>query len=253
MAWVRSLAGGLAGALTFGLAGPALAQPLAPERTEVDLELVLAVDASWSMDAEEQLIQRRGYAAAFRDEDVIAAMTGGYHGRIAVTYFEWASEIAQRQTVPWTLIDSPESAEAFALAIDTAPPGTARGTSISGALRTSAELLRANEYDGLKRVIDISGDGQNISGPYLPPIREAVIGEGVIINGLPLMLRPFEEGDLGAYYEQQVIGGPGSFVIPVYDVSTLASSIRSKLIQEIAGVPAESRHAALADGTSAAD
>jgi hypothetical protein len=227
----------LAGALTaLLLPGVSAAQDEAA-LIEVDVELVLAVDASLSMDLEEQLIQRRGYAAAFRDEGLVRAMTGGYRGRIAVTYFEWASEYAQRQTVPWTLIESAEDAELFAQQIEAASIGTARGTSISAALRTAAQLIESNEYDGDKRVIDISGDGQNISGPPVTPIRDAVSKLGIIINGLPLLIRPFEDGDLAAYYRQNVIAGPGAFVIPVEDVETLASSIRAKLILEIAGEP----------------
>jgi hypothetical protein len=218
----------------------------------VDIELVLAVDASLSMDLGEQLIQRQGYAAAFRDEGLIAAMTGGYHGRIAVTYFEWADEYAQRQTVPWTLIENEDDAHAFAAAIDRAPLGTVIGTSISSALRTSARLIEGNEYAGLKRVIDISGDGQNISGPPVRPIRDAVAELGIVINGLPLIIRPFEDGDLAAYYRANVIAGQGSFVIAVEDIETLASSIRQKLILEIAGEPIDPRdHAALAGGSSA--
>lgn len=238
----RFAAGVLAAAFPLLFAPPGAAQ----EPVEVDVELVLAVDVSWSMDIGEQEIQRQGYAAAFRDEELIRAMTGGYHRQIAVTYLEWASEYAQRQTVPWTLIDSPEDAEAFARAIEDAPLGTARGTSISGALRTAAQLIEENEYAGVKRVIDVSGDGQNISGPPVTPIRDYVAQMGIIINGLPLMLRPFEQGDLGAYYEQNVIAGAGAFVIRVEDVETLASSIRSKLILEIAGDPlTEKEHAAL--------
>ena len=238
----RVLIGGLAFVLPFALvAAPSAAQdaePAAPSGPlEVDVELVLAVDVSWSMDTGEQLIQRQGYAAAFRDETVVRAMTGGYHRRVAVTYLEWASETAQRQTVPWMLIESPEDAEAFAQAIENASPASARGTSISAALATAANLIETNDYAGNKRVIDISGDGQNISGPPVTPVRDWVAQKGIIINGLPLMLRPFEAGDLGKYYEDNVIAGFGAFVIRVEDVGTLASSIRSKLILEIASVP----------------
>jgi hypothetical protein len=237
----RTVFGGLAFVFSLALpATPGAAQDddqSASEPMEVDVELVLAVDVSWSMDSGEQLIQRQGYAAAFRDPTVVSAMIGGYHRRIAVTYLEWASETAQRQTVPWTLIDSPEDAEAFAQAIENASPASARGTSISAALATAANLIETNDYAGAKRVIDISGDGQNISGPPVTPVRDWVADKGIIINGLPLMLRPFEAGDLGQYYEDNVIAGFGAFVIRVEDVQTLESSIRQKLILEIAGVP----------------
>jgi hypothetical protein len=238
-------------------AAPAAAQELAaPERTEVDLELVLAVDISRSMDYDEQLIQRDGYVAAFRDERVARAMTGGYHSRIAVTYLEWANEYTQQQTLPWTLIETEEDAAAFAAAMDAADLVSARGTSISGALQAAANLINSNDYQGLRRVIDISGDGSNRDGPAVGPIRDAVAASGITINGLPLILRPsgggrfggggfgggggrygYEVEDLEAYYRAEVIAGPGAFVLPVRDVSELPASIRQKLILEIAGEP----------------
>jgi hypothetical protein len=241
---IRSISRAVLGvAAVAAVAAPAAAQQLAePERIPVDVELVLAVDVSWSMDYDEQLIQREGYVDAFHDDALINAMTSGYHGKVAVTYFEWASEYAYRQTVPWTVIDSAEAAAAFAAAIEAAPIGSARGTSISNAIARSAQLIQSNEYEGIKRVIDVSGDGQNISGPDVEPVRDAVANLGIIINGLPLMMRPFETGDLASYYETHVIAGSGSFVIPVEDVAILASSIRQKLILEIAGgFPEEER------------
>jgi hypothetical protein len=228
-----------------------LAQDAAPETLAVDLELVLAVDVSRSMDYDEQLIQREGYVAAFRDERLVAALIGGYHGRVAVTYLEWANEYTQDQAVPWTLIETEDDALAFAAAMEASPLVAYRGTSISGALRAAANLINTNEYQGIKRVIDISGDGSNRDGPLLGPIRDAVVSSGITINGLPLMLRPsqgygggfggggrygFEEvGDLETYYEEEVIGGAGAFVLPVRDVGELPASIRQKLILEIAG------------------
>jgi hypothetical protein len=248
------------------LAAPASAQELAqPERTQVDLELVLAVDVSRSMDYDEQIIQRDGYVAAFRDERVVRAMTGGYHGRVAVTYLTWANEYSQEQTVPWTLIETAEDAEGFAALITAAPLYSVRGTSVSGALRSAADLINTNAYDGLRRVIDISGDGSNRDGPPLGPIRDAIAASGITINGLPLMLRPsggfgggrgyggrgYEEADLEGYYRDEVIAGPGAFVLPVRDVAELPASIRQKLILEIAGEPYLGPWAAL--GTDAAE
>lgn len=239
-----AVAAGLVSASAVAVSAGAqeLADEAPGELIPVDVELVLAVDVSWSMDYDEQLIQREGYVTAFRDPQLINAMTGGYHGKVAVTYFEWASEYAFRQTVPWTVIDSEAAAHAFADQIEAAGIGSARGTSISNAIAQSANLINTNEYEGIKRVIDVSGDGENISGPAVEPVRDAVVAQGVTINGLPLMMRPFEMGDLAAYYERSVIGGSGSFVIPVEDVSILASSIRQKLILEIAGgFPEEDR------------
>jgi hypothetical protein len=227
------------GLLCAATAGVALAGEVRAQTTEVDLELVLAVDVSRSMDLQEQAIQRAGYVAAFRDEDVVGAMLSGYRGRVAITYMEWANEYTQFQVIPWTLIETREQALAVADALEAAPISAFRGTSISGALAAAAGLIEDNAYDGAKRVIDISGDGSNRDGPALEPIRAAVGESGIIVNGLPLILDPsgggyYERIDLEAYYRENVITGPGAFVIPVRDVETLASSIRSKLILEIA-------------------
>ncbi len=251
-------------------AGPVIAQalpgsPLAPGVVrEVDIELVLAVDVSRSMDYDEQLIQRQGYVDAFRDEELINAMLGGYYGRIAVTYMEWANEYTQQQTVAWTVIDTPEDAHTFAAMMESAPYSAYRGTSISGALLAASELINNNEYEGLKRVIDISGDGSNRDGLPVGPIRDAVAQSGIVINGLPLMLRPSNGGgfggggggggrgygfdevqDLAAYYEEEVIAGQGAFMLPVRDVNELPGSIRQKLILEIAGNPEHWKRAEL--------
>lgn len=233
----------------------------------VDLELVLAVDISRSMDYDEQLIQREGYVAAFRDRSVISALTGGYHGRAVVTYLEWANEYSQQQTVAWTLIENADDAAAFAAAMESAPIVALRGTSISGALQAAAGLINSNEYDGVRRVIDISGDGSNRDGMAVEPVRDVIVQSGIVINGLPLMLRPsggyggggfggggfgggrygFEEvGDLETYYRDHVIGGPGAFVLPVRSVEELPASIRQKLILEIVGEPTLGPRAELA-------
>jgi hypothetical protein len=228
----------------------------------VDLELVLAVDVSRSMDYEEQLVQRDGYVAAFRDPSVIGALTGGYHGRAAVTYMEWAGEPTQYQTVDWMLIETTDDAAAFAAAMEAAPIEAYRGTSISGALQAAAWLISNNQYDGIRRVIDISGDGSNRDGIAVEPVRDTLVANGIIINGLPLMLRPSggygggfggggfggfsEVGDLESYYRDHVIGGQGSFVLPVHSVDELPASIRQKLILEIVGEPTLGPRAELA-------
>jgi hypothetical protein len=251
-------------------AAPAAGQELAaPERIPVDLELVLAVDVSRSMDYDEQRVQRDGYVAAFRDERVVRSLIGGYHGRVVVTYVEWANEYTQRQTVPWMLIESEDDAFAFAAAMNAAPLVAYRGTSISGALRASADLINANEYEGLRRVIDISGDGSNRDGPEVGPIRDAIGASGITINGLPLMLRPsggfgggggyrggrygYETQDLEAYYREEVMAGPSAFVLPVRDVAELPGSIRQKLILEIAGEPVLGPRAERAGAYAAAE
>ena len=154
----------LAGSTLFlGLtAAPAIAVP-------VDLELVLAVDISGSMDTDEQALQRRGYIEAFLHAEVAAAVRGGPYGRIAAAYVEWAGPGAQRVTVPWTLIETAADAEDFAAGLAEAPRARFRGTSISGALAFAAPLFENNGYEGLRRVIDVSGDGPNNAGAPVTP------------------------------------------------------------------------------------
>lgn len=207
--------------------------------TPVDLELVIAIDGSPSMDAHEQVVQRRGYVSAFRDPDLIAAITAGWHRRVAVTFVEWSGATDQRIVVPWTLIDGTESAEAFALGLDAPVHSDAHGTSISAALIFAAGLFSGNGYAADRRVIDISGDGANNEGPPIEDARDQVVGQGIVINGLPIVLTdqsrslPSDPG-LEAYYRDCVIGGPGAFSMTVNKVGDFASAIRQKLLREIA-------------------
>jgi hypothetical protein len=227
---------------------PALAQADDFE-FDVDLELALAVDVSRSMDVEEQRVQREGYIAAFRHPDVIDAVRTGPLGRIAVTYFEWAGPGDRTMIVPWTLIATPEDADAFASALEHTPGSRQSGTSISGAMLFAAGLF-GQTYNGWRQTVDISGDGPNNSGRPVEPTREWLLERGVTINGLPIMLnRPFGFGPYGLpaldiYYEDCVIGGPGAFVIPVRETEEFADAIRRKLILEIAGLPARVMQAA---------
>jgi hypothetical protein len=222
-------------------AAPAVAQLHAQSalQTEVDLELVLAVDISRSMDVEEQALQRAGYVEAFRHPEVIAAIGSGMIGRIAVTYMEWAGPGTQLHVVDWTLIDSPQSAHAFADAMAAAPISRERHTSISTGLITAAGLLAASPFAGLREVIDVSGDGPNNMGPPVLEARQAVLERGITINGLPIMLRPgggfFNVHDLDVYYEHCVIGGPAAFLVTVESPDRFAVAIRRKLVLEIAG------------------
>lgn len=211
---------------------------------EVDVELVLAVDVSYSMDPDEQALQREGYAAALRSTEFLTALRGLMLGRVAVTYFEWAGFGDQRIIIPWRVIDGPESADSVAVEILQSPLRRASRTSISGALGFAAPLFDNNGYRGLRRVIDVSGDGANNHGPPVVGIREEVLAKGITINGLPIMLkRPYsgtmDIEDLDIYYEDCVIGGPGSFVIPIKSREKFAEAIRTKLVLEVAGhVPA---------------
>jgi hypothetical protein len=223
------------------IAAPAVAQPFAQSatQTEVDLELVLAVDISRSMDFDELALQRAGYVRAFRHPEVIAAIGSGMVGRIAVTYLEWAGAGVQLHRVPWSLVDGVQSAHGFADAMAAVPISRERHTSISAALVTAAGLLAASPFAGLREVIDVSGDGPNNIGAPVLEARQAVLERGVTINGLPIMLRPgggfFNLHDLDVYYEHCVIGGPAAFLVTVESPDRFAVAIRRKLVLEIAG------------------
>ncbi len=228
-------------ATVFALAaatGPALAMDV-----PIDLELVLAVDVSGSMDFEEQQVQRAGYMDAITHPEVLAAIRSGPYGRIAVTYVEWGGSGYQQTTIPWGTIEDDGSAREFAAALAEAPIARIRGTSISGALRYASGLFEANGYEGFRRVIDISGDGPNNMGMPVVPTRDEVLHQGIVINGLPVMLRPsggyLGINNLDVYYEDCVIGGPGSFVVSVNNPAQFAETIRRKLVLEIAGQPAK--------------
>lgn len=218
----------------------ALSGEHAAAQTPVDVELVLAVDVSQSMDRGELALQRQGYIDAVVHPQVLRAIRGGMYGRVAVTYVEWGA--SQGVMTPWTLIEDAAGAAAFAEALAAQPLRTIHGTSISGALRFAAGLFAANGFEGFRQVIDVSGDGPNSSGPPVVPARDATLAQGVIINGLPIILRQpsytfYSIPDLDIYYADCVIGGPGSFVLPVDHSDQLADAIRQKLVLEIAGVP----------------
>src|SRR5437588_11828362 len=217
-----------AGTLVLGVwsHGPAASQSAprlaqAPQRApaDVDVELVIAVDVSYSMDPEEQALQREGYILALTSKEFLRALREGPNGKIAVTYFEWAGQTDQKIVMPWRLIDGPEAADAVGAEIARAPYRRASRTSISGALRFAKPLFDNSGYRGLRRVIDVSGDGANNNGPLVVPTRDDVLAAGITINGLPIMLKRPNIGsidieNLDIYYEDCVIGGPGAVMIP---------------------------------------
>lgn len=208
---------------------------------EVGVELVLAVDASRSIDRDEQTIQRRGYAEAFRSAEVQNAILQGAWGRVAVTYVEWAGAGLQSVLIPWTLLDSKETIEAFAARIEAGALTSASRTSISGAIDFSAGLFAQSGFAGQRRVIDISGDGPNNQGRGVTEARDAAVASGLTINGLPLMTNGNQfDGwgsipDLDRYYADCVIGGPSAFSIPVTGWDEFAPAVRRKLVLELAG------------------
>lgn len=205
----------------------------------VDVELVLAVDVSLSMSPMELNIQRDGYAAALVHERVLQAIAEGAYGKIAVTYFEWAGVDTRYVIVPWTIIANKVDAERVAARLSAQPPNSARRTSIASALEFGADLFAESEFNGTKRVIDISGDGPNNQGAPVEAARDAVVEQGIIINGLPLMTTggfasTFDVVNLDRYYTDCVIGGPGAFMIPVNDWSQFPEAVRRKLVLELA-------------------
>jgi Protein of unknown function (DUF1194) len=206
----------------------------------VDVELILAVDVSYSMDMDELAIQREGYAQAIQSKEFLQALKAGPNGRIAVTYFEWAASSDQKIIIPWRLIDGPETADAVAAEILKTPIRRASRTSISGAIGFAMPLFDEDPYHGLRRVIDISGDGPNNNGGPVTVARDLALEKGIIINGLPIMVKEpsystMDIDNLDYYYEDCVIGGPGSFVIAIKDREKFKEAIRTKLLMEVAG------------------
>ncbi|WP_246727775.1 DUF1194 domain-containing protein [Chelativorans sp. Marseille-P2723] len=206
----------------------------------VDVELILAVDVSLSMSPGELEIQRRGYAEALTHESVVQAIEDGINGRIALSYFEWAGDFSQRIVVPWTVVASAEDAARVAEMLSATPPRSARRTSISGAISFAADLFAESSFNGLRRVLDISGDGPNNQGPPVEEARDSLLAAGVTINGLPLMTNEgfssnYDVADLDLYYADCVIGGPGAFMIPVNAWEQFSEAVRRKLVIELAG------------------
>ena len=251
MRWCVSIgavlvAGAMAGGDVAGIAAPnptnQLGHRLAAKETHptVDVELVLAVDVSYSMDLDELALQREGYAQAIISKEFLQALKTGPNGKISVTYFEWAASSDQKIIIPWRVIDGPETADAVASEIMKTPIRRASRTSISGAINFGMALLDENPHRGIRRVIDISGDGPNNNGSPVTVARDTAVEKGVIINGLPIMVKEpsystMDIGNLDFYYEDCVIGGPGSFVIAIKEREKFKEAIRTKLVLEIAG------------------
>ena len=201
----------------------------------VDLELVLAVDCSGSVDSDEFKLQIQGYAAALTNPGVLRAVRSGAIGSIAVTYVQWSGPAIQNQAVGWTLIDDAKSAEAFAAAMLAAPRRIfGGGTSLSGAIDSTRPLFGTGGFEGTRRTIDISGDGPNNRGRDPADARDDAVRAGITINGLPILT---DLPGLDQYYRENVVGGPGAFVIPAENFESFAAAILNKLIREIAELP----------------
>jgi hypothetical protein len=229
-------------AISFAIAAwvALLSAPAKSHAMEVDLELVLLVDVSRSMTERELEIQRQGYAAALRSGSVWNAVRSGLLQRVALTYVEWSG--TQDVIVDWKLLETRADLEDFANVLTTRFDPSLRRTSISEALMFGAAMIDGNDFEGLRKVIDVSGDGSNNHGRPVLEARDAVLSKSIVINGLPLMTREgmgaqWHLDDLDVYYENCVTGGPGSFVIPVLDWQDFAEAVRRKLVLEIASKP----------------
>lgn len=221
----------------------AFALPAAAEL--VDLELVLAVDASGSIDEDEMRLQRQGYADAFVNERVVRALSGGFHRSIAVLYLEWAATGCEQVAVNWTKLNDAELAKAFATAIMTAPrsqscPG---GNAIGDAIAFAAAQINGNDFDSERMVIDVSGDGPNTLGRPVTVARDAAVAQGITINGLAILRASSWYGStLTEHYRNSIIGGPGAFVMEAEKGEAFADAVLNKLVREIASLAP--RHAA---------
>jgi hypothetical protein len=254
MRWCVSIGAVLAaGAMAWGdvaaVAAPGPTSQQADTKDNVpsvDLELVIAVDISYSMDMDELAVQREGYAQAIVSKEFLQAIKSGPNSKVAVTYFEWSASSDQKIIIPWRVIDGPESADAVANEIMKTPVRRGSRTSISGAINFAMPLLDENPYRGLRRVIDISGDGPNNNGEPVAGPRDVALAKGIVINGLPIMVKEpsystMDIDNLDWYYEDCVIGGRGSFVVSIKDRDKFKEAIRAKLILEVAGRTPEHR------------
>jgi len=195
------------------------------------------------MDMDELAIQREGYAQAIVSKDFLQALTAGPGSKVAVTYFEWSMSGDEKIIIPWRVIDGPESADAVAAEIMKTPVRRGSSTSISGAINFALQLFDENPYRGSRRVIDISGDGPNNDGAPVTSARDAALEKGIIINGLPIMVKEpsysIDIENLDLYYEDCVIGGPGAFIMTIKDREKFQEAIRTKLVLEVAGLTPE--------------
>lgn len=208
--------------------------------TAVDLQLVLAVDVSRSIDEVEADLQRRGYIEALTNERIVTAILSGENKRIALCYIEWAGSHYQTVVIDWTVIDSEAAAHRFADRLAEAPRTSQSWTAIGAALAFAGTHFAATDVASRRRVIDISGDGRTNEGPPAELVRDALVAQGIAINGLPVMMNRTNFGrppdlDLDKYYEQNVIGGPGAFIIPAANFDDFGRAVRSKLVREISG------------------
>lgn len=210
----------------------------------VDLELVLLADASRSIDDEEIMFQRQGYADSITHRDVLNAIRSGYEQRIAVTYVEWGGIDSQEVVVPWTVIDGLSAAKAFTRKLFEVPRRAFGANAIGNALAVAHHLITANEIDGTRKVIDFSGDSAySFGGISILEARAAALADGITINGLAILCEACPSGRPGFYeletaFADLIVGGPGHFVVTADRGAKFAQAVRRKLVLEIAGLTA---------------
>jgi Protein of unknown function (DUF1194) len=227
-----------------------LSSSAAPSAEQVDLKLVLATDVSGSINTEEFELQRQGTADAFMDPEVIKSIQSGALGRIAVAMFDFSSPEYDKVVLDWHIIRDKASATAFAKEVRDSPRSPGRRTSVSSALELGSTLIEGSAADiiATRRVIDVSGDGPNNDGDPMREVHDRVIGQGIVVNGLPVM-DDNANGyfpDLDKYYAACVAGGRGSFVVVAHSFKDFGAAMRHKLILEVSGIEPASKFAKIA-------
>ena len=226
--------------------------PVACAAEDVDLLLVLAMDVSRSMDQPKFLLQRQGYGAAIADPQVLAAINSGPHQKIAVCFIDWSGPFEQRLVIDWNVIDNLETAQHFGELINNARRSFANSTSIGTALNFATNQLAAAPHQAERRAIDVSGDGTNNAGRDVRFFRDRAVAKDIVINGIVILTDPQTAqnpqhtnppGGIDKYYRDNVIGGPGSFVMVAEDYKSFGRAMVQKLIAEIAAAPAPQRSA----------
>lgn len=225
-------------ALVGSLAALAAPMPATAADLPVDLQLVLAVDVSRSIDEVEAELQRRGYVEALTNNRIVDAILSGEHKRIALCYTEWAGTHYQVVVIDWTVIDSPSAARSFAEKLSEAPRQSQSWTAVGAALAHAGQRFDGSGFTSKRRVIDVSGDGRTNDGPPAEMVRDRLVAQGIVVNGLPVMMNRSNFGRppdlmLDKYYEENVIGGAGSFIIVADDFDHFGRAVRTKLVREI--------------------
>ena len=233
-------------ALVGSLAAFAAATSARAADLAVDLQLVLAVDVSRSIDEVEAELQRRGYIEALTNDRVIDAILSGENKRIALCYTEWAGTHYQMVVIDWTVIDSAAAARRFAEKLAEAPRQSQSWTAVGAALAHAGQRFDNSGFVSKRRVVDISGDGRTNDGPPAELVRDRLVQLGIVVNGLPVMMNRTNFGrppdlTLDKCYEENVIGGPGSFMIVADNFDHFGRAVRTKLVREISGIDVTGR------------